>query len=126
MNKLVLPVLLLLAVVAATLLQAARRDAGQSRKSTFRPRARPGHAGWAGQPAADVDVDTVQVLSLRELAGLRDAYSSAPIDPGQTLRCCCGCQALYHATSLEALRVENAGRCAVCGGTAFAPVRLAD
>ncbi len=121
-----LPVLLLLAVVAAALVQAAQRGAEPSRKGTFRPRARTGAAGRAGQGAADVDVDSVQVLSRRELAGLRDAYSSAPIDPSQALRCCCGCQALYHASSVLALAAENAGRCTVCSGTAFAPVRLAD
>jgi hypothetical protein len=120
MNKLVLPVLVLLGVIVMALVQGARRGQDASRAGTFRPRAK----AWSGQPT--VDPATPHVMSRSELAGLRDAYSSAAIDAHQPLRCCCGCQAVYHFTSLQALNAENAGRCAVCSGTAFAEVRLAD
>jgi hypothetical protein len=122
MNKLLMPIVVLVGLVVVLLIKAsALRDQAQAQRGTYRPRAK---APGAGQQ--DIDPGTPQVLSRRELAGLRDAYSSAGIDAAQPLRCCCGCQALYHASSVEALRRENNGRCAVCSGTAFAEVRLAD
>lgn len=122
MNKLMLPLLVLLALVVAALLKAsAQRAQGQPHGGTYRPRAK---APWAGQQ--DIDTDTPRVMSRTELAGLRDAYSSANIDAQQRLHCCCSCQAVYHASSVAALNAENAGRCAVCSGTAFADVRLVD
>jgi hypothetical protein len=119
MNKLMLPLLILFVMLVAALLQASRRAQNQPRPGTFRPKAK-------GARQHGLDPSLPQVMSRSQLNGLRDAYTSASLDAQQPLRCCCGCQALYQASSVAALHADNAGRCAVCGGTAFADVRLAD
>jgi hypothetical protein len=97
---------------------------GRGPRGTHRPRPRwrfgTGHAPPPARPG------TVHIVPRAQLEGLRDAYSSEPLDPGRPLARCGGCQALYHAESVQALRRENHGRCAVCGGTDLGPVRIAD
>jgi hypothetical protein len=91
---------------------------------THRPRARWRFGAESGPPPAPAG--TVHIVPRSQLAGLRDAYSSAAIDPTRPLARCGACQALYHADSVLALRRENHGRCAVCGNTDIGPVRLAE
>jgi len=89
---------------------------------TYRPRQRwNGPFGSDGAPAG-----TVHVVKRSELAGVRDAYSSAPIDPAKPLLRCGKCLSLYHSESVAALDRENHGRCATCGGTDLAAVHVID
>lgn len=84
---------------------------------TYRPKPRwtPGGAGGRGM---------AHVMQRRDLDGLRDAYSSAPIDPAQPLLRCGNCQAMYHADSVAALDRHNHGRCSACGGTDLTAVHV--
>jgi len=84
---------------------------------TFRPRARTRSRGAGGDAG-------VTLLRRRDLAGLRDAYSGQPLDPARPLVTCAACQSVYHADSAGVLARDNGGRCANCGGTDFAAVRL--
>ncbi|MCU0765369.1 MAG: hypothetical protein MUF32_05060 [Burkholderiaceae bacterium] len=106
---------LLLALAAVLLVLFARRQAARSRdQRTYRPRGgfRPGHAAPRGGSAAD---GAPWVVRRSELEGLRDAWSSAALEPSRPLHRCGGCQAFYHADSLRALQADNGGRCALCG-----------
>ena len=64
------------------------------------------------------------MMSLDELAGLRDAYSGEPLNPDRPLVRCSGCLAVYHADNAGVLARDNGGRCAACGGTDFTAVTL--
>lgn len=88
---------------------------------TYRPRGR-----WGGDRdgASSASRGTMHVVKRSELDGLRDAYSSAPIDAAKPLLRCGGCQALYHVESVAALDRENHGRCTVCGGSDLAAVHV--
>jgi hypothetical protein len=118
----------LLLVLAAFLIVAiARRQAARPRSErTYRPRANPwgrgdaAASGWAD--AADSGTDWVVARS--DLAGVRDAYSSAALDPSKPLYRCAGCQAYYHRASRDALQAQNHGRCAQCGGSDLRAVHL--
>jgi hypothetical protein len=88
---------------------------------TYRPRPRWGMPGGDGGGRG-----MIHVMKRGDLDGLRDAYSSAPIDPAQPLLRCGGCQAMYHAGSVAALDRQNNGRCLVCGGTDLAAVHVVD
>ncbi len=68
----------------------------------------------------------MHIVRRSELAGLRDAYSSAPIDAGQPLVRCGNCLSVYHADSFAVLQRENGGSCVICHSTDLGPVRLAD
>jgi hypothetical protein len=109
--------LFFLMIVAAALF--ALRRARQRNRATYRPRA-AGAGSRHGKPGV------AHVMTRAELSGVRDAYSSATIDPSRPLTRCGSCQAVYHRTSFEALRTENAGRCAICGSTDLGPVTIAD
>jgi hypothetical protein len=115
-----LPLLLVLAAVLMVLV--VRRQASRPRSDqTYRPRA--GGRGWSsgaqrGSPRAN------WVVPAAELKGLRDAYSSATIDPAQPLYRCGSCLAYYHEPSLVALREQNQGRCALCGSHDLGAVRV--
>jgi hypothetical protein len=113
---------LLIVVIARQLALRPRND------RTYRPRT--DHWGGLGrgetsrphQQRASADADWVATRA--ELAGVRDAYSSAALDPDQPLYRCGGCQAFYHQTSLRALRADNLGRCVLCGSHDLCPVRV--
>lgn len=107
-----------LLVVAAVLAFVFLRQAARPRSDrVYRPRAAP-----FGRPAGPGDGPWV--AGRDELAGVRDAYSSAPIDPARSLQRCGGCQAWYHDDSVEALVRDNGGRCALCGSADLRPVRV--
>jgi hypothetical protein len=91
---------------------------------TYRPR--PRWQDWGGGVQKSVKPGTVHIVRHGELAGLRDAYSSAPIDPAQSVFRCGKCLSVYHASSIAVLQRENGGCCMVCGGTDIGPVRFAD
>jgi len=115
-----LPLLILFALATAVLLML-RNFAQPRQRNTFRPRAKSWvHSQRTSAPGA------VHVIERHELDGVRDAYSSAAIDPRQPLARCGDCQAIYHEASVSALRTENGGRCAVCGSADLSPVRVRD
>ena len=122
-----LPLLILL-VLAVALAIAQSGLGGSSRaRNTYRPRPKARGAAGAGSERGPSRTSApVHIFTRSQLAGLRDAYSSAPIDPAQPLARCGQCQAIYHASSLLALRRDNAGRCATCGSIDLGPVRLTD
>jgi hypothetical protein len=91
---------------------------------TYRPR--PRWPDWFGTDEKPVQPGTVHIVRRGELAGLRDAYSSAPIDASRPLVRCGKCLSMYHADSVAVLKRENGGHCMICGGTELGPVRLAD
>lgn len=92
--------------------------------ATYRPR--PRWPGWSGADHKTAASGTVHIARRRDLAGLRDAYSSAAIDPAQPLFRCSKCLSMYHGKSVAVLQRENGSRCMVCGDTDLGPVRLAD
>ncbi len=110
---------LLFLMIAAAVLYALRAARPPHDRATYRPRA--SHA-WprTGKPGV------AHVMTHAELAGVRDAYTSATIDPHQPLIRCGHCQAVYHRTSLDALRADNGSRCAICDGHDLGPVTLVD
>lgn len=111
-----IPLLVLLALFA---LLVFLRQAGRPRSDrVYRPRAHP----FGRRPMAESD--TNWVVPAADLAGLRDAYSSATLDPMRPLVRCGGCQAWYQDSSVVALRRENAGRCALCGSDDLRDVRI--
>jgi hypothetical protein len=117
---------LLLFLVGLVIVVVARQQAMRARSDrVYRPRASPW--GWprrtAGR-AAESGAGANWVVPRRELEGVRDAYSSAAIDPDAPLWRCGGCQACYHRASLEALESANARRCALCGSDDLRPVRI--
>jgi len=109
---LVLIGLLILAFALHPLLR--RRNDRVYRPRGPRPTARERSAGRG----------TNWIVSRTELEGVRDAYSSAPIDPDAPLWRCGGCLACYHQRSVEALQSRNAGRCALCASDDLRPVRV--
>ena len=111
---------LLLALAALLLFVIVRQKAARPRTDrTYRPRpaARPA-AGASGED------DTQWVARRADIEGLRDAYSSAALDPNEALVRCGGCQAYYHASSLDALKRQNRGGCALCGSHDLRPVHV--
>jgi hypothetical protein len=108
---------LLIFIVGLVAFFIARQQSTRARSDrVYRPRATPG--GFTGRATgrdAPGDAGTNWVVRRGELEGVRDAYSSAAIDPDAPLWCCAACQACYHRQSVEALRAQNAGRCALCG-----------
>jgi hypothetical protein len=91
---------------------------------TYRPR--PRWPDWFGAGEKAAAPGTVHIVRRRDLTGLRDAYSSAPVDPTRPLFRCGKCLAMYHGESVAMLERENGSRCMVCSGTDLGPVRLAD
>jgi len=113
-----LPLLLfaaLVAMIAYSLRQAVRARSDR----VYRPR--PGAFRGRGDGHAQGEH---WVVRRDELAGVRDAYSSAAIDPDAPLYRCGGCQACYHTDSIAALRAQNRGRCALCGSDDLQTVRV--
>jgi hypothetical protein len=93
---------------------------GARPRGTYRPRPR-----WRFNGEPHGKAGTVHLVRRSELEGLRDAYSSAPIDPDEPLLRCGRCLAVYDATSAHELERTNGGRCVACGSTDLAPVRIA-
>ena len=91
-------------------LPAAREPMGIPRRGGGAYRRRRGRHELGG-PASALD-------------GLRDAYSSAAIDPDAPLWRCGGCHACYHRQSVQALESHNAGRCTLCGSDDLRPVQV--
>lgn len=90
--------------------------------ATYRPR--PRWPDWLRTSPSRPG--TVHIVRRSDLAGVRDAYSSAPIDPAQPLVRCGKCLSIYHADSAAVLERENGGSCVICHGTDLGLVRLAD
>lgn len=117
-----LPILLLLGAAVYFVASMQRRATGGRDGRTWRPRARWGKQRQSQHGfAADYGP-----LELREadLAGVRDAYSGAPLDLTRSLVRCAPCGSSYHADSAAVLVRENAGRCASCGSGDLRPVIL--
>lgn len=109
-----IPLLLMLAVFIAFFVVRQQRARPRDDR-VYRPH---GGRSSAGAPAGN------WVVSRGELVGVRDAYSSAAIDPARPLSRCGNCQATYHDTSVAALDADNGGRCVLCGGADLRPVRV--
>ncbi|HSJ97096.1 MAG TPA: hypothetical protein VLC53_08485 [Myxococcota bacterium] len=110
---------LLIFLLIAVVLYLARRAAPSRPRDgrTYRPRTRSrGRARPEDGGLASVRRD--------ELTGLRDAYSGEPLDATRPLVRCSSCRALYHADSAGVLARDNGGRCAACGSTDFAAVKV--
>lgn len=90
----------------------------------YRPQ--PRWMRWPGGSEQTSRPGTMHLVTRAELDGLRDAYSSAPIDPAKPLLRCGTCLATYHAESIAELDRSNHGRCVVCDGTDLAAVYVAD
>ena len=114
---------LLLFFVGLLIVLVARQQSLRPRSDrVFRPRAHPwGAAAGTSRRGAGSN----WVVPRHELEGIRDAYSSAEIDPDAPLWRCGGCQACYHRASVDALAAGNGGRCALCGSDDLRPVRVA-
>ncbi|MEZ5650329.1 MAG: hypothetical protein R3E87_07235 [Burkholderiaceae bacterium] len=114
-----MPRLLLLfgLLLAGALLLRQLIEANTRERQTYRPRrSRAQHAPGGA----------MFIARRADLAGLRDAFSAEPIDPGRALVRCARCQSVYHADSLVTLRRENGGRCATCRASAFDEVEVVD
>lgn len=112
-------------IVAVWALLNALFGGGQARRGTYRPR-----QSWEDlfglRRTKQGEAGLAHVARRGELAGLRDAYSSAPIDPDKPLYRCAGCQSFYHHESVEVLGRQNHLRCTVCNGTDIGPVNVVD
>jgi len=112
----------LFAFLALLVVAIARQRSARPRSDrVYRPHAdRRTSRGGAAHSAAGTNWMTPRA----DLAGVRDAYSSAAIDPDQRLYRCGGCQSYYHQGSLQALRADNMGRCALCGSPDLRSVQV--
>ena len=110
---------LLIFLLVAVVLYMARRSAPARPRDarTYRPRAR-------SRGRARPDDGGLAAVRRDELTGLRDAYSGEPLDATRPLVRCSSCRVLYHADSAGVLARDNGGRCAACGGTDFAAVKV--
>ncbi len=125
MNPVFLRVFAIAAALAVALL-LLRRWLGGDRGApgdTFRPRAK-----WPGtRRGADAPRPAERfVLARASLAGLRDPYTGAQVDPDRPLLRCAGCQSVYHADSVDELARLNARRCVTCNGTQFNGVEVVE
>ena len=91
-------------------------------QSTYKPRgggsAQADHASGANGAAF--------VMTRQQLAGLRDAMTSAAINVDESLACCGKCLCVYHMSSVRALQESHAGACVGCGSKDLSPVHVAD
>lgn len=120
-----IPLLLALAVFLIWLIARQQADRPRSDR-TYRPRANARGRGDAASSAwaGGADPGTDWVVARSQLAGVRDAYSSAELDASKPLYRCAGCQAYYHRSSLDALRAQNFGRCTLCGSQDLRAVQV--
>ena len=101
------------------MIMGQRRDAPSRDGRTWRPRARS-----RTRRSDDAKYEGPITVSPADIAGLRDAYSGATLDPARPLVQCANCLAFYHSDSVTALVRDNAGRCASCASTAFRAVAI--
>ena len=113
-----LPFLIFLGVALWLAMASQRRTTARRDPRAFRPRAR--FREWFDRRASE---EAFRVRR-RDLAGLRDAYSGAALDPARPLLRCTRCLAYYHADSAAVLGRENSARCLGCGGTDFRAVEV--
>lgn len=113
-----LPFLIFAGFAIVMMLVNQRRNGPARDGRAWRPRSRawPGGGGPGGAGPF--------LLRPGEVAGLRDAYSGATLNPARPLLRCTNCLAFYHSDSVAVLARENAGRCASCGGTDFRAVSI--
>lgn len=117
---------LLLALLVVLIVVVSRQQAMRPRSDrTYRPRAGSRGPGGMSGRASHGDSGTSWLVSRSELAGVRDAYSSAALDPQAPLYRCGGCLAFYHQSSLDALGSNNGGRCVLCASNDLRPVGVA-
>jgi hypothetical protein len=114
--------MLLLGVLAVLAFGAMNQSKNRS-QDTFRPKRR----FWPNEnrDAAPSDAATLHLVDVADLAGVRDAFTSAPIDIDGEIFRCGTCLAFYQRASVDALTHSNHGRCIACGGSDLAPVSLA-
>ncbi len=106
--------LLFFAGFAIFLMIANQRRAGPARDGrTWRPGSRRRAQAKEAGPF---------IIRPDDVAGVRDAYSGATIDPSRPLVRCTNCLAYYHSASADVLVRENRGRCASCGSGDFRAV----
>jgi hypothetical protein len=117
-------VIAMLILAALTLLALGMLNQQKDRnRATFRPKRR----FWPERNAeSGADTVTVHAVDARELDGVRDAFSSAPVSVRDTLFRCGGCLAFYTESSLAALASSNQGRCISCGGRDLASVTVSN
>jgi DNA-directed RNA polymerase subunit RPC12/RpoP len=114
-----LPLLFFLAIGLLVLIASQSRSKPSRDWRAWRPRSR---AGASQRGRAYQRDDATLILRPADVAGLRDAYSGAPLDASKPLLQCANCQAFYHLASTTILQRDNAGRCASCGGRDFRSV----
>ncbi len=114
-----LPLLLFLLVAVFLFASAQRRGEARGDGRTYRPRKRRRESRDGSRGAEDL-----YVLKAADLAGIRDAYSGAELDPTRPLVRCTRCLACFHAASAEVLLRENGGRCPACGAADFRAVTV--
>jgi hypothetical protein len=111
------PLLILLALLVVAFV--ARQQLRPRSDRVYRPRASP-----FGRRLAATGGDANWMANRADVEGVRDAYSSAALDPERALFRCGGCQAWYQDESVDALLRDNAGRCALCGSADLREVRI--
>lgn len=112
-------VLWVLLIAAVVIVWKVVTRAGQGGADGYRPRRR---WGWGQKGDAGLN----HLVRRSELDGVRDAYSSAPLDTTAPLFRCSHCLVFYNASSREALAGSNDGRCIACGHADLGTVRLLD
>jgi hypothetical protein len=114
--------LVTLVVVLMTLIRALSQNFGRPRHpDAHRPR-----PNARSDSHAAADAVATHLVSRTELAGIRDAFSSAPLDATRPMYRCEGCSSFYQDVSRDAILRENAGHCVVCQGTRLGSVVLID
>jgi hypothetical protein len=94
-------------------------------------RKRNGQSTYQPSKQSDAQTETAStgtpfVMSRQQVRGLRDALTSASINPKEPLACCGQCKSLYHQSSLEALRASHQTSCVTCGSTDLSAVLFSD
>lgn len=109
--------------VLALLAFGAMNQSKNRNQDTFRPKRR----FWPNESrdAARADPQILHLVDVADLAGVRDAFTSAPIDIDGDIFRCGTCLAFYQQASVDALADSNHGRCIACNGSDLAPVSLA-
>ncbi len=114
-------VMLVLAALALIAFGVLNQQKSRSR-DTFRPKRRV----WPEKARQqDDNISTIHVVDADELDGVRDAFSSAPINSGDRLFRCGGCLAFYEQASVDVLAQSNRGCCITCGSKDIAAVTVA-